>query len=156
MKKINEEYNTIYKDINTQATDKQASSLSSIMLSDKLIVENIFTDEKCFELEDIKELINDRDEIKTSMKAREYIINIINANSKRFDEHNFGEIWGTKDEYYCTINAEILSRELKKRGFEFDTIKKIGLKKIFLERNSMGRFVPSNKRKKRKKVTILG
>lgn len=141
--KINEEYSNIYKEIitKTQATDKQASSLSSIMLADKLIVESIFTDEKCFTIEDIKDLINDRDEIKTAMKAREYIINIINANAKRFEEHGFGEIWGIKDEYYCTINAEILSRELKKGGYEFDTIKKDWAEEGFLEKNSMGRFV---------------
>jgi uncharacterized protein (DUF927 family) len=141
--KINEEYKTIYNNIiaNTKATDKQASSLASIMLADKLVVDSIFTEEKPFEIDDIKDLVNDRDEIKTSMKAKEYIINIINANSKRFDDVGYGEIWGIKDDYNCTINSEILSRELKKGGFEFDTIKKDWAEDGFLEKNSMGRFI---------------
>ena len=51
--KINEEYKNIYGDIinKTKATDKQASSLASILLADKLIVDNIFTDENPFEIE---------------------------------------------------------------------------------------------------------
>lgn len=141
--KINEEYKTIYNNIiaNAKATDKQASSLASIMLADKLVVDSIFTEEKPFEIDDIKDLVNDRDEIKTSMKAKEFIINIINANSKRFDDVGYGEIWGIKDDYNCTINSEILSRELKKGGFEFDTIKKDWAEDGFLEKNSMGRFI---------------
>lgn len=150
--KISEDYKVIYNNIitNTKATDKQASSLASIMLADKLAVDSIFTDEKPFEIDDIKDLINDRDEIKTSMKAKEYIINIINANSKRFDDIGFGEIWGIKNDYYCTINAEILSRELKKGGFEFDTIKKEWAEDGFLEKNSMGRFIHQTSVRKEK------
>ena len=35
------------------------------------------------------------------------IINVINANWKRFDDNNYAECWGFKNEYYCTINAQI-------------------------------------------------
>lgn len=150
--KLNEEYISIYKKIisETQSTDKQASSLASIMLADKIVVENFFVEENPFEIEDIKELINNRNDIKTSIKAKEYIINIINANSKRFDDIGFGEIWGCKDDYYCTINSEILFRELKKGGFEFDTIKKEWAEDGFLEKNSTGRFIHQTSVRKEK------
>ena len=92
-------------------------------------------------VEDIKEYINDKDEIKTSIKAKNYIINIINANWKRFDDFNNAECWGIKDEYNCTINAQILYRELKKGGFEFNTIKKEWAVMGFLEKSSQGKFV---------------
>lgn len=142
--KLKERYNQIYNRIlnDTKATDKQASSLASILLADQIVVKTIFTDEKPLEIEDIKYLVNDKDEIKTSIKAMNYIINIINANSKRFDEmYNNGECWGIKDEYYCTINAFILNRELAKCGFEFETIKKEWFEMGFLEKNSQGKFV---------------
>lgn len=142
--KLKERYNQIYNDIlsNTKATDKQASSLSSILLADEIIVKNVFKNEKCLGVDDIIDLVNDRDEIKTSTKAKDYIINIINANSKRFDDmYNNGECWGIKDEWTCTFNYEILSRELRKGGFEFNTIKKDWADDRFLERNSQGKFV---------------
>jgi hypothetical protein len=75
------------------------------------------------------------------MKAKEYIINIINANYKKFDEYNYGECWGIKDEYSCTINAQILYRELEKGGFEFNTVKKDWFEMEFLELNSQGRYI---------------
>ena len=39
------------------------------------------------------------------------------------------------------INLEALKRELKKGGYEFDTIKKDWAEIGFLERNTLGRYV---------------
>lgn len=125
----------------TNATDKQASSLASILLANQLANECIFNDDYILQVEDIVEYVNDKNEIKTSVKAKDYILNIINANWKRFDENNYGECWGIKTEYYCTINAQILYRELLKGGYEFDTVKKDWADMGFLEKNSQGRFV---------------
>lgn len=141
--KISKRYNDIFKEIidKTEATSKQASSLASILLANNLANECIFEDEKLLQIEDIKEYINNKDDIKTSIKAKNYIINIINANAKRFDEHNYGECWGVKTEFVCTINAEILYRELKKGGFEFNTVKKEWAEMGFLEKNLAGKYV---------------
>ncbi len=124
----------------TNATDKQASSLASLLIANELANECIFKDDYILQVEDIVEYINDKNDIRTSIKAKEYIISIINANSKRFDENNYGECWGIKDEWYCTINAQILYRELQKGGFEFNTVKKEWAETGFLEKNSTGRF----------------
>ena len=125
----------------TNATDKQASSLASILLANELANECIFNDDYILQVEDIEEYINDKNDIKTAIKAKEYILGIISANYKKFDETNFGECWGIKDEYVCTINAQILYRELEKGGFEFNTIKKDWYEMDFLEKNSQGKFV---------------
>lgn len=125
----------------TKATDKQASSLASILLANQLANECIFDDDYILQVEDIIEYVNDKDEIKTSIKAKEYIMNIISANWKRFDENNYGECWGIKDEWLCTINAQILYRELLKGGYEFDSVKKEWAESGFLETNSQGKFI---------------
>lgn len=142
--KLKDRYNEIYNNIllETKATDKQASSLASILLADEIVVKNIFKEEQCLKIKDIVDLVNDKDEIKTSIKAKEYIINIINANAKRFDEmYNNGECWGIKDEWACTINAQILFRELQKGGFEFNSVKNDWANEGFLEKNSQGKFI---------------
>lgn len=149
--KLKERYNQIYNEIitTTKATDKQASSLSSILLADEIVVKDIFTEEDPLKIEDIKDLINDKDEIKTSIKAKEYITSVINANPSRFNSNNFGEVWGEIKEgfqeneriYRVIINAQILNRELAKGGFEFETIKKEWAEMGFLEKSSQGRFI---------------
>jgi len=125
----------------TNATDKQASSLASILLANQLANECIFEDDYILQVEDIEEYVNDKNDIKTSIKAKEYIINIINMNAKRFEENNYGECWGIKDEWYCTFNVQALFRELEKGGFEFNTVKKDWADMGFLELNSQGRYI---------------
>lgn len=140
---IFERFKKILKEIldKTQATDKQASSLASILLANELANECIFKDDYILQVEDIIEYVNDKNDIKTSIKAKEYIISIINANAKRFDESNYGECWGIKTKDACLINAQILFRELEKGGYEFNTVKKEWSDEGFLEKNSQGRFI---------------
>jgi len=140
---FNDFFNKIIKE--TKATDKQASSLATLMLADKLIGECIFDTELDLEIADIIEYVNDKDEILTCMRAKEYIISHLNANSKRFDDNGYGEIWGMKDQYYYKINAEILMREMKKGGYHFDTVKKEWAEMDFLELNSQGRYYHNTK-----------
>lgn len=140
---IFERFKKILNDIleQTPATDKQASSLASILLANQLANECIFDDDYILQVEDIAEYVNDKSEIRTAIKAKEYILGIISANYKKFDENGFGECWGFKDEFYCIINAQILYRELEKGGYEFNTVKKEWFELGFLEKNSQGKFV---------------
>lgn len=140
---LEERYTKIYNEIlnTTKATDKQAGSLASLLLADELAGECLFDKELALEIADIKEFINDKDEIRTCIKAKEYIIGLFNANYKRFDDISYGEIWGDKTNYLYTVNAQILSRELQKGGFEFDTVKKEWAEMGFLEKSGTDRYV---------------
>ena len=141
--RISERFKKIFEKIlkETKATDKQASSLASLLLANELSNECIFKDDYILQVDDIIEYVNDKDEIKTAVLAKEYIIGIINANYKRFEEINYSECWGIMDNWYCSINAQILYRELLKGGFEFNTVKKEWAEMGFLEKNSQGKFV---------------
>lgn len=140
---ISERFKKIFEDIlkETKATDKQASSLASLLLANELSNKCIFKDDYILQVKDIIEYVNDKDEIKTAVLAKEYIIDIINANYKRFEETNYSECWGIMEEWYCSINAQILYRELLKGGFEFNTVKKEWAEMGFLRKNSQGKFV---------------
>mgnify|MGYP003289861277 CR=1 FL=1 len=138
----------------TKSTDKQASSLASILLANQLANECIFKDDYILQVEDIVEYVNDKDDIKTAMKAKEYILGIISANWKKFEDDNYGECWGIKTEYHCTINAQILYRELLKGGYEFNTVKKEWCDIGFLEKNSTGRFTHQTTVRKEKATYI--
>ena len=126
---------------NTKATEKQSSILAIILLADELGNESIFNND-CYKLtiEDIEEYINDKDEIRTSVKAQKYILDVIASNPKKFDSNSFSEYWGRNDGTTCAMNLQIIIRELKKGGFEFNTIKKDWVEIGFLEPNSQGRY----------------
>ena len=116
------------------------------MLANQLANECIFEDDYILQVEDIEEYVNDKNEIKTAIKSKEYIKDIINANAKRFAENNFGECWGKFKEVnpgysLCYINAQILYRELKKGGYEFESVKKEWSEDNFLLKNSAGRYI---------------
>lgn len=148
---IFERFKGIYNEIlnKTKATDKQASSLASILLANQLANECIFKDDYILQVEDIIEYVNDKDEIRTAIKAKEYIVNVINANNSKFQENYYGECWGKIKEgfigndriYRFLFNAQILQRELLKGGYEFETVKKEWAEIGFLEKNSVGRFI---------------
>lgn len=126
----------------TKATDKQANSLACILLANQLGNECIYEDEDLLTIDDLKEYINDKEEVRTCIKAKEYILNIIDINTKRFEENqNYSEQWGSIYESHCTINVDILRRELKKGGFEFETVKKDWAEMGFLIVNAQGRYV---------------
>ena len=148
---IFERFKGIYNEIlsKTKATDKQASSLASILLANQLANECIFKDDYILQVEDIIEYVNDKDEIRTAIKAKEYIVSVINANNSKFQENYYGECWGKIKEgfigddriYRFLFNAQILQRELLKGGYEFETVKKEWAEIGFLEKNSVGRFI---------------
>ena len=139
---IRKRYDETFKQIlnETNSTDKQASAIASLLIADTLINEVLFKDDTKLSLEDLKPYINDKNKIKTYMKAYEYIIGTINANIKRFDAFSYAEIWGSKNDYICTINKQILLRELKKGGYEYDTIKKDWYNNDLIEKNSQDRY----------------
>lgn len=125
----------------TKSTDKQASVLAIILIANELANECIFEDDEILQVEDILDLVNDKDEILTCVKAKDYIINVINMNWKRFDDVNYGECWGKKNEEFCVINEEVLQRELEKGGYEFNTVKKDWADIGFLQKSNQGRFI---------------
>lgn len=140
---IREMFSKYYKEIvaTTQATEKQAICIASVMIGNKLSQECLFDGEEELKIEDIASFINNRDEIETWRSSYECFLGIIASNRKRFEENgNNGEIWGKCDEFICTINKDILVRELKKNNYEFESVKKQWSDKGLLERNSQGRF----------------
>ena len=146
-KRIREMFSSYYRIIteSTKTTEKQAICVASVLIANKLSQECLFKDEEELQIDDIKGFLNDRDEIETWRNAYEYLLNIISANVKRFDELVNGELWGKLTDFYCIINKSILERELKKGGFEFDSLKRAWADRGLLEKNSQGRYVKNTK-----------
>ena len=155
---IRELFSKYYKEIvsTTKATEKQAICIASVMIGNKLSQECLFEDEEELSIKDIASFINDKEEIETWRSAYEYVLGLIASNSKRFEDGNFGEIWGKCDEFTCTINKDILVREeLKKNNYEFESIKRQWADKKLIEKNSQGRFYTMTKVYNRKANYVI-
>ena len=132
----------------TPATTKKANILAIILTADRLVNECIFHDDALL-IEDIFEYIDNKDEIKTSFLAKEYVISLVNTNQNKFGENVYGEFWGKSTPIYeeneqiqkYYIDKQILIRELAKGGFDFNTVKKEWSKSGFLIKNSQNKFI---------------
>ena len=140
-------FSEYYKNIvnNSKATEKQAICIASVMIANKLSQECLFKGEEELVIDDVRSFINDRDEIETWRSAYDYLLSIVSVNSKRFEQDNNGEVWGQLTDYYFRISKPILERELKKGGFEFDSLKRAWANKGLLEKNSQGRYFNNTK-----------
>ena len=130
---------------NTKSTEKQAICVAIVMTGNKLSQECLFQDEEELQIDDVQNFINNRDEIETWQNAYNYLLSIVSVNAMRFDERNNGEIWGILTDYYFKISKPILERELRKGGFEFDSLKKFWFNKGILEKDTQGRYFKSTK-----------
>lgn len=136
----------------TPATTKKASLFAVILTADRLANECIFHDEPLL-IDDVLEYIEDKDEIKTSVLAKDYIISVISTNQNKFGENVYGEFWGRSTPTYENneqmqkyfIDKQVLIRELAKGGFDFNTVKKEWSKSGFLEKNSQNKFIHQTK-----------
>lgn len=131
-------YNDILSKLDT--TEKQISSFACLLVADKLACDCLFNGEEPLTIEDIQsfDIINNSKDIQTATLAGRYIIDLINANVKRFTGEGYGEVWGTMEDDNNTVkfNKTILCRELEKAGYDFNTVKKDWADIGFLVRSS--------------------
>jgi len=139
---LREPYRNIQKEIlaTSDTTPKQAMAMALIMLADCMVSKFIF-DVEPLDFEDIKKYLLSESQVDVSERAHSFIINHIAQNMARFNSDTSGEEWGIIKENEVLINKNILHRELKAMGFEFDAVKSKWAEKKYLTLNSAGRYI---------------
>jgi hypothetical protein len=126
------------------ATAKQAVCIATLLVANELSQECLFPNEDSLTIDDIKDSINSKQEIETWRKAYRYIINNFSENKIFFEETAKTKFWGKKvkqeNTYIYTVNKDRLEEELKKKNFEFDSIKKDWDRAGIILRNSNNKF----------------
>lgn len=136
-----EDYKNLFKRIlkATDTTDKQALSLALILLADMLSCECIFND-RPLTIEQVKKYVVPESAVRTEERAYDEVISLVSRNVNKFSE-DANDSWGRISEDVVAINKQVLEQELKKIGFDFDSIKKGWDKKGYIIKNSAGRYV---------------
>jgi uncharacterized protein (DUF927 family) len=135
-------YEEIFKEIieTCDTTEKQALSMSIILLADEICSKHIFKDSS-LSISDVKKYLASKTSVDVAERAYEYIINLVSSNINNFDSSKFvGECWGKIEECFIWFNKQILIRELNAVGFSFEAVKKKWDEKGYLLKNSQGRY----------------
>ena len=136
-----DDYKNLFKGIleATDTTDKQALSLALILLADMLACECIFND-RPLTIEQVKKYVVPESAVRTEERAYDEVISLVSRNVNKFSE-DANDSWGRISGDIVAINKQVLEQELKKMGFDFDSIKKGWDKKGYIIKNSAGRYV---------------
>ena len=156
LQEIRAEYKRYFDEMcHLDTTEKQAMAMSCMLVADRILVEQIFQDEKPFSIKDVKEFLRSAAEVDVAERAYQMVLNWIARNSIRFedpresDSINRGEVWGKiiqKDDApggasMAVINKDVLCSYLEQTGFDYAAVSKKWASKDRLERNSQGKYI---------------
>ena len=97
---------------------KQALAASLVMTADKIVTEHIFMDGCYISLEEVGEVLIERNELSDNERCYEYVMDVIAMNPVKFDEDTEKtDRWGHLDGEYVYLIPAILERICEERKF---------------------------------------
>jgi hypothetical protein len=158
--KLREEYKQYFDAMcKLDTTEKQAMAMSCLLIADRILVEEIFTDEVPLSINDVKMYLKSANEVDVAERAYQMVLNWIAKNPIRFqnpkdmDTANRGEVWGridADDDHpeippVAVINKDVLCEFLEKNGMDYAAVSKKWASKERLLRNSQGKYIHNTK-----------
>ena len=160
MQKLKEEYEQYFAAMcQTDTTEKQAMAMACILVADRILVEQIFTDETPLAVEDVQEYLKSVFEVDVAERAYQTVLNWIARNPVRFldpkaeNALNKGEVWGKilTDETHperppvAIVNKDVLCGFLEQEGYDYTALCKRWASKERIKRNSQGKYIHNTK-----------
>lgn len=145
---LKSEYSEIFKMVqaNSRSTEKQISSMSLMLLADKLACECIFKDEQSLNVEECCSFLSSSEDVSISERAYRFIVDYISINRNRFlgfdiNKETFGEVWGRyiANSKIVDFSKSKLEECLSENGYSFDAVKRKWKEKGYLRPNSQGK-----------------
>lgn len=159
-RKLKEEYKAYFDEMcRLDTTEKQAMSMSCILLADRILTELIFTDEAALTVQNVQRYLRSANEVDVAERSYQSVLNWIAKNPVRFQNPNDaealnkGEVWGRidTDEGHpmkppvAVINKDVLCTFLEQAGFDYSAVSKKWASKERIVRNSQGKYVHNTK-----------
>lgn len=117
-----EKIREMQKEIQIQLFDddkmqKQAISLSIVLVADKIITEQLFKDQQYLSINEAKAILVDRNELSDNERAYRYILDKVSMNDQRFDLDTKCEKWGMIENGYAIIYNSAFDDLCRMGGF---------------------------------------
>jgi uncharacterized protein (DUF927 family) len=122
MKMINEMRVQIYHELQPAGgEDKQAASLSAILIADYVASTLFFQDGMQLTVDEMIRLMTKRGEIDANVRAAEWIMEMVAANTNHFRPNDYGEdkaeVWGRVEANNIYVIKSVFDREMQNAGF---------------------------------------
>lgn len=122
MKMINELRVDIYHELQAAGgEDKQAASLSAILIADYVASTLFFQDGCQLTVDEMIRLMTKRGEIDANVRAAEWVMEMVAVNTNHFKPNDFGEykaeVWGKVEANNIFVIKSVFDREMQNAGF---------------------------------------
>lgn len=160
MQELKEEYSRNFNAMcQMDTTEKQAMAMSCILVADRILVEQIFSDEEPLTVDEVQGYLKSAFEVDVAERAYQTVLNWIARNPVRFldpkadDSLNKGEVWGKiladadcpEKSAVAVINKDVLCGFLEQEGYDYMALCKKWASKDRIERNSQGKYIHNTK-----------
>lgn len=119
--------------------EKQAISLSVVLMADKIATERLFKDGQYISISDAKEAMVDRSELSDNERCYQYLLGKVAMNPSRFDEDTNCEKWGVIEGDYAVIFNQALDELCKDEGFSKKAFLSWAARKNLIQTDSQGK-----------------
>lgn len=148
---IKQEFSDIFKEMMefSKSTEKQAMSLSLMLLADKIVAKNIF-DETPMQINEVAHLLKSSSDVDISERAYSFVFDWITVNQAFFkrEVNDCGtntKVYGRLDDNIAYIVNSVLKDELSKEGFSLEAVLRQWREKGYILPNSQGRNIHSTR-----------
>ncbi len=122
MKMINDLRVEIYHELQAAGgEDKQAASLSAILIADYVASTLFFQDGCQLTVDEMIRLMTKRGEIDANVRAAEWVMEMVAVNTNHFKPNDFGEykaeVWGKVEANNIFVIKSVFDREMQNAGF---------------------------------------
>lgn len=122
MKMINDLRVQIYHELQAAGgEDKQAASLSAILIADYVASTLFFQDGCQLTVDEMIRLMTQRGEIDANVRAAEWVMEMVAVNTNHFKPNDFGEykaeVWGKIEANSIFVIKSVFDREMQNAGF---------------------------------------
>lgn len=156
---LQEEYKRYFDALcELDTTEKQAMAMACILVADRILTEQIFTEEAALTIHDVKDFLRSAKEVDIAGRAYQGVLNWVAKNPVRFedpkadDSLNKGEVWGkieTKEDVsvppVAVINKDVLCEFLEQSGFDYAAVSKKWAAQGWIIKNSQDKFIHNTK-----------
>jgi uncharacterized protein (DUF927 family) len=135
-----ETFKSVMKECDT--TEKQAMSMSLILLADELSCKYIYKNEVPLKVSDIKEFMFSEDEVDVTERAYQLVMNLIECNINKFKKSDSSEVWGRIDDDSgeILVNKKVLSDIMNNENLDLNSMLKSWAKKGYVVKNTQGKY----------------
>lgn len=140
----NDQIRAMQKEIQEQIFDnekmqKQSISLSVILTADKIATEYLFKDRQYISLEEVKEVLIDRNELSDNERCYHYISDKVAMNQSRFDLTSNIEKWGILEGEYAVFYTQAFDELCQQGGFSKKSFLSWASRKGLIQQDSAGK-----------------